>query len=142
MFRSDGRLGRLEAMGQAGRFAAFAGLGDKLADRADLLTLQQRKAVELARALACRPRLLLIDEVASGLTPAEVTRFVAHVLEARDRYGITVIWVEHILSALVKAADRLVALEQGSIIADGPPHVLLRDERVLRSYIGSSAQAV
>ena len=80
--------------------------------------------------------------MASGLTPAEVARFVAHILEARDRYGITVIWVEHIISALVAAADRLVVLEQGSVIGDGPPRALLREERVLRSYIGSAERAL
>ncbi len=140
MFRAEGRLSRPAAMAEAVRFATFAGLGDKLAERADRLTLQQRKAVELARALACRPKLLLVDEVASGLTFAEVKRFVEHIREARDRYGITVIWVEHIISALVQAADRLVVLEQGSIIADGPPHAVLREERVLHSYIGSGSR--
>ena len=69
MFRAEGRLSRPAAMAEAVRFAAFAGLADKLAERADRSTLQQRKAVELARALACRPKLLLVDEVASGLTP-------------------------------------------------------------------------
>ena len=76
MFRGENRLGRPQALAEAARFAAYAGLGDKLDERADRLTLQQRKAVEFARALACRPRLLLVDEVASGLTPAEVRRFV------------------------------------------------------------------
>jgi branched-chain amino acid transport system permease protein len=141
MFRNEGRLSRPAAMAEAVRFAAFAGLEDKLAERADRLTLQQRKAVELARALACRPKLLLVDEVASGLTSAEVKRFIEHIREARDRYGITVIWVEHIIPALVQAADRLVVLEQGSIIADGPPHAVLREERVVHSYIGSGSQA-
>jgi branched-chain amino acid transport system permease protein len=142
MFRAEGRLSRPAAMEEAVSFATFAGLGDKLGERADRLTLQQRKAVELARALACRPKLLLVDEVASGLTSAEVKRFVEHIREARDRYGITVIWVEHIISALVQVADRLVVLEQGSIIADGPPHAVLREERVVHSYIGSDSQAI
>jgi branched-chain amino acid transport system permease protein len=142
MFRAEGRLSRPEAMAEAVRFAEFAGLGDKLGERADRLSLQGRKAVELARALACRPRLLLVDEVASGLTSAEVKRFVEHIREARDRYGITVIWVEHIISALVQAADRLVVLEQGSIIADGLPHAVLREERVVHSYIGTGSRAV
>ena len=68
MFRGERRLARPQALAEAVRFAAYAGLGDKLNERADRLTLQQRKAVEFARALACRPRLLLVDEVASGLT--------------------------------------------------------------------------
>jgi branched-chain amino acid transport system permease protein len=141
MFRADNPLDRRSAMAEAGRFAAFAGVGDKLAERVDRLTLQQRKAVEFARALACRPRLLLVDEVASGLTPAEVRRFVDHIREVRDIYGVTVIWVEHIISALTQVIDRLVVLEQGSIIADGAPHSVLREEHVLRSYVGTGTKA-
>jgi branched-chain amino acid transport system permease protein len=138
MFRGERRLPRPEALEEAVRFAAYAGLGDKLGERADRLTLQQRKAVEFARALACRPRLLLVDEVASGLTPAELARFVASIREVRDTYGITVIWVEHIISALTQVADRIVALEQGSIIADGPPDAVLKDAHVLRTYFGGA----
>jgi branched-chain amino acid transport system permease protein len=138
MFRGENRLGRAAALAEAARFATFAGLGDQLGARADRLTLQQRKAVEFARALACRPRLLLVDEVASGLTPAEVRRFVEHIREVRDRYGITVIWVEHIISALTAVVDRLVVLEQGSIIADGAPHAVLKDEQVLKTYFGTA----
>jgi branched-chain amino acid transport system permease protein len=137
MFRGENALGRPEALAEAARFAAFAGLGDKLNERADRLTLQQRKAVEFARALACRPKLLLVDEVASGLTPAEVRRFVEHLREVRDTYGITVIWVEHIISALTQVVDRLVVLEQGSVIADGAPQTVLHDEHVLRTYFGA-----
>jgi branched-chain amino acid transport system permease protein len=140
MFRADNRLGRPEALTEAAHFAAFAGLGEKLTERADRLTLQQRKAVEFARALACRPRLLLVDEVASGLTAAEVRRFVGHIRDVRDIYGITVIWVEHIISALTQVADRLVVLEQGSIIADGAPEAVVRNEHVLRIYFGGTTR--
>ena len=95
--------------------------------------------MELARALACRPRLLLVDEVASGLTPMEVRNFVNHIRELRDNYGITIIWVEHIFSALAQVVDRVIVMEQGSIIADGPLDDVVRDERVLRTYLGSAA---
>jgi branched-chain amino acid transport system permease protein len=138
MFRSEHRLSRAAALAEAVRFAAYAGLADKLGERADRLTLQQRKAVEFARALACRPRLLLVDEVASGLTPAEVRRFVAHIREVRDSYGITVIWVEHIISALTAVVDRLIVLEQGAIIADGAPQAVLKDAQVLKTYFGAA----
>ena len=86
---------------------------------AEALNLQNRKALELARALAGRPKLLLVDEVASGLSTLEVKRFVEHIRDIRDRYGITVIWVEHIFSALAQVVDRLVVLEEGRVIADG-----------------------
>jgi branched-chain amino acid transport system permease protein len=138
MFRAENRLSRPAALAEAAQFAAYAGLQDRLGERADRLTLQQRKAVEFARALACRPRLLLVDEVASGLTQAEVRRFVEHIREIRDTHGITVIWVEHIISALTAAVDRLIVLEQGSVIADGRPDAVLRDEEVLRTYFGGA----
>lgn len=138
MFRGENRLPRPQALAEASRFAAYAGLGDKLNERADHLNLQQRKAVEFARALACRPRLLLVDEVASGLTAAEVRRFVASIREVRDTFGVTVIWVEHIISALTQVVDRIVVLEQGIVIADGLPQAVLADEHVLRTYFGGS----
>jgi branched-chain amino acid transport system permease protein len=141
MFR-DETMDVRTALAEAAGFAAYAGLSDRLAARADALTLQQKKALEFARALACRPRILLVDEVASGLTEAEVRRFVQHIREVRDTYGITVIWVEHIFSALAQVADRIVVLEQGTIIADGPLREVVRDERVLRTYLGSAAVGV
>lgn len=130
-----------DAMREARAFIDYAELGPRLRDRADALSVQERKALEFARALACRPRLLLVDEVASGLTPAEVKRFVEHIRHVRDRYGITVIWVEHIFSALEQVVDRVIALEQGSLIADGPLAAVVKDERVLRTYLGSAAPA-
>lgn len=141
MFRAEGGLGLREALVQAGEFAAYAGLEQRLNDRADALNLQQRKALEFARALACRPRLLLVDEVASGLTPAEVRRFVEHIRDVRDSYGITVIWVEHIISALTQVVDRLIVMEQGAILADGAIDDVMRDERVLTTYFGQKAAA-
>jgi branched-chain amino acid transport system permease protein len=138
MFSSQ-PLSPRDAMREARAFIDYAELGPRLHDRADALSVQERKALEFARALACRPRLLLVDEVASGLTPAEVKRFVEHIRHVRDRYGITVIWVEHIFSALEQVVDRVIALEQGSLIADGPLAVVVKDERVLSTYLGSAA---
>src|ERR1019366_4327573 len=103
------------------------------------LSLQERKALELARALACKPKLLLIDEVASGLAAAEVKRFVEHIHHIRDHYGITIIWVEHIFSALAEVVDRVIVLEQGLVIADGTLNDVVTNERVLETYLGRSA---
>jgi len=130
-----------DALREARAFIAYAELSHRLTARADALSMQEKKALEFARALACRPRLLLVDEVASGLTPIEVRRFVEHIRHVRDRYGITVIWVEHIFSALEKVVDRVIALEQGTLIADGPLAMVVKDERVLRTYLGSAAAA-
>jgi len=131
-----------EALAGAADFAVYVGLGNTLSTRADALTLQQKKSLELARALALKPKLLLVDEVASGLTPAEVKRFVSHIKTLREQYGMTVIWVEHIFSALAETVDRLVVLEQGLIIADAPLAEAVRDERVLKSYLGTAPAGV
>ena len=138
MFGED-RLDPREALAQARDFVAYARLESRLTDRADALSLQEKKALEFARALACKPRVLLVDEVASGLTPAEIRRFVEQIRDVRDRYGITVIWVEHIFSALAQVVDRVVVLEQGLVIADGPLDEVVGDERVLRTYLGGVA---
>jgi branched-chain amino acid transport system permease protein len=142
MFRGSGAPGVEPALAEATSYAAFVALSAKLDTRADTLSLQEKKALELARALATHPKLLLIDEVASGLTTVEVKRFVTHVRDIRDRYGITVIWVEHIFSALAQIIDRAVVLEQGNVIADGPLDEIVRNERVLRTYLGSAASKV
>ena len=91
--------------------------------------------LEFARALGIQPRLLLIDEVASGLSPAELKRFGEIVRQARDELRITVIWVEHIIGALSQAADRIVVLEQGAVIANGSSRDVFSDERVRKSYL-------
>jgi branched-chain amino acid transport system permease protein len=139
MFGED-NLPPERAFEQAREFITYAGLSQRLTDRADSLSLQEKKALEFARALACKPKLLLVDEVASGLTPAEVNRFVAHIRDVRDRYGITIIWVEHIFSALAQVVDRVIVLEQGSLIADGPLEEVVKNERVLETYLGSAAR--
>jgi branched-chain amino acid transport system permease protein len=141
MFR-DKTLSPRQALELAREFVDYAQLQGRLTVRADTLSLQEKKALEFARALAARPKLLLVDEVASGLTPVEIRRFVEHVRHVRDRHGITVIWVEHIFSALAQVVDRVVVLEQGNMIADGTLEEVVQDERVLRTYLGSAAHGV
>lgn len=130
------------ALAEARSFLAYADLDHRRDVRADTLSLQEKKLLEFARALAMRPKLLLVDEIASGLTTIEVRRFVERIRAVRDDYGITVIWVEHIASALNAVADRIVVLEQGQVIADGPPAAVFSDRRVLASYLGNTAEAM
>ena len=117
-----------EALARAREFIAYVELEPHLSERADSLSLQQKKALEFARALASEPKLLLVDEVASGLTPIEINRFVRHIRHVRDEFGITVIWVEHIFSALTQVVDRLIVLDTGRLVADGPLAEVLKDE--------------
>ena len=129
-----------DAMLSAEIFARFAGLESKLETRADQLNLQEKKVLELARALAGGPKLLLVDEVAAGLSTVEIKTFVAHMREIRDRYGITIIWVEHIFSALSQVVDRLIVLDSGAVIADAPLADAMRDQNVLATYLGHAHQ--
>lgn len=138
----DASLSTRQAFEQAREFVGYAELSHRLTSRADSLSLQEKKALEFARALACKPKLLLVDEVASGLAPAEVKRFVEHIRHVRDRYGITIIWVEHIFSALAQVADRVIVLEQGGLIADGALNEVIADERVLETYLGAAVRGV
>ena len=97
------------------------GLADKANRRAGSLTLLDRKRLELARALATEPRVLLLDEVAGGLTEHECAALVALIKEVRAT-GVSIIWIEHVVHALVAAVDRLVVLHGGALIAEGDPH--------------------
>ena len=115
---------------------AFTGLTahrDMLAGRLPLLG---RKRHELARALATRPSLLLIDEVAAGLTDAEVDEFIALVGRIKGS-GITIVWIEHVMKTMLRATDRLMALSGGKIIASGEPETVINASEVQRVYLGA-----
>lgn len=100
------------------------------------LTLLQRKRLEVARALATSPRLLLLDEVGGGLTDAEVHQLLELVSEIHAQ-GVTVLWIEHLVHALVKVARRLVVLTDGSLLADGLPAEVIASRLVRETYLGS-----
>ncbi len=107
-----------------------------LADRpAGSLTLLQRKRLELARALAVEPKVLLLDEIAGGLTDAEVNELTRIIRALRDR-GIAVVWIEHVVRALLSTVERLICLSSGVVVADGNPHEVLSSEAVRSVYLG------
>lgn len=105
---------------------------------AGTLTLLQRKRLELARALAMRPRLLLLDEIAGGLTEHECQELIS-TIRAIHKSGTTIIWIEHIVHALVSAADRLIVINFGQKLAEGEPKVVMADARVQEVYMGIPA---
>jgi len=106
------------------------------ADRpASTLGLLDRKRLELARALATRPRVLLLDEIGGGLTEAELKQLVATIEQLRAE-GLTLVWIEHVLRALLSVIDRLVCMAGGAVIASGPPQQVMRDAAVMRAYLG------
>lgn len=114
----------------------FTGLAQNSDTLAGRLSLLGRKRHELARALATRPSLLLIDEVAAGLTDAEVDEFIDLVARIKGA-GITVVWIEHVMKTMLRATDRLMALSGGHIIAQGPPDHVINTPEVQRVYLGA-----
>jgi branched-chain amino acid transport system ATP-binding protein len=116
------------------------GLAQKANRPAGALTLLDRKRLELARALATNPRLLLLDEVAGGLTEHECAALVALIKEVR-RGGVSIIWIEHVVHALVATVDRLLVLHGGGFIAQGEPETVIRSPAVREIYMGIPADA-
>jgi len=112
--------------------AALGGLANRPAATLGLL---DRKRLELARALATAPRVLLLDEIGGGLTEAELLLLVA-LIDGLRRDGLTIVWIEHILHALLKVIDRLVCMDAGAIIAQGTPREVMADKAVMRAYLG------
>jgi branched-chain amino acid transport system ATP-binding protein len=124
----------------AARREAQAALDDlgigHLADRDPAqLTLAQRKRVEVARALATRPRLLLLDEVLAGLNTAEVAEALPFVRSVRER-GVTILMIEHLVAALMSVSDRVLVLDRGRLIASGPSDEVQRNPAVIEAYLG------
>jgi branched-chain amino acid transport system ATP-binding protein len=136
-----GALARTRAFGDATRKAhevlALVGLADRASRVAGSLTLADRKRLELARALATEPRLLLLDEVMAGLTPIETERMIelCRVINAR---GIAILLIEHVMRAVMTLSRRIVVLNQGAVIAAGPPAEIARDPRVVDAYLGEA----
>jgi len=116
------------------------GLADKANRPAASLALLDRKRLELARALATDPRLLLLDEVAGGLTERECHALIELIGEVR-RGGVSIIWIEHVVHALVASIDRLLVLHNGGFIAEGDPQTVLRSPQVAEIYLGIEADA-
>jgi branched-chain amino acid transport system ATP-binding protein len=121
----------LEALAVTGMTA----LGNR---RADALGLLDRKRLELARALATDPQVLLLDEIAGGLTEPEAIELVGQI-SALHATGLTILWIEHVVHALLRVAERLICLAGGRVIADGEPKAVMADRGVIDAYLGSAA---
>ncbi len=132
-----GGLDRTEALAEARRTLAFARLAAKADEMPPNLNLHERKFLELARALAARPRLLLLDEVLSGLNHTEIDAALELVREIRAA-GTTIIFVEHLMRAVHALSDRVAVLNEGAVIAIGTPEAAMRDPDVVRVYLGES----
>jgi branched-chain amino acid transport system ATP-binding protein len=114
-------------------------LYDKRHQLASALTLPDRKRLEVARALATDPKLLLLDEVMAGLRPAETDRMVAILRTLNRDSGITILLIEHVMRAVMALAGRVLVLHHGAAIAEGVPEAVVRDQAVIDSYLGAEA---
>ena len=130
-------MDRAGAEEEAWRWLEFTGLADKAAAFPGELNLHQRKFLELARALASRPRLLFLDEVLSGLTPAEMEGALRLIRAIRDQ-GATIVFVEHVMRAVMELTDRVAVLTYGKAIAEGVPAEVMRHPDVVSAYLGAA----
>lgn len=113
----------------------FVELAPRAHQLAGSLNVAQKKRLEMARALAARPYLLLLDEVLAGLNPSEIDNMVQTVLKIREQ-GITIIMIEHVMKAVMNVSDRIIVLDYGQQIAEGSPEAIAKDEKVIEAYLG------
>ena len=142
MFGSaDSVVAEPEAVRRAEEALAFVGLDGRASQPAASLNLHQQRFLEMAKALAGRPRLLLIDEVMAGLNDAELAASLQIVRTARDVLGVTIIWVEHVMKAVMSLAERVVVLNFGKVLAEGEPEAVMRHPDVVDAYLGQEHDA-
>lgn len=113
----------------------YTGLSEVKDVQARNLTFHQIRLMEVARALALRPKLLLIDEIMSGLNPTEIDASIK-LIEGIRETGITILWIEHVMRAIMKVAERIVVLQEGRKIAEGKPEEIANNEKVIAAYLG------
>ena len=130
-----------EAVRRAADMLDFVGLADRRDEPVGSLNLHEQRFLELARQLAGRPRLVLLDEVMAGLNDTELASSIDMVRRVRAEFGITVIWVEHVMKAVMSLAERILVMNLGTLIADGRPVDVMRQPDVVTAYLGERGVA-
>jgi branched-chain amino acid transport system ATP-binding protein len=136
-----GVVGEREARRRAAESLAFVGLEERAEQPVSSLNLHELRFLELAKALAGQPRVLLLDEVMAGLNETELAASVEIVRNVRDTLGTAILWVEHVMSAVIQLAERAIVLNFGKILAEGTPEVVMRDPQVVDAYLGRARVA-
>jgi ABC-type branched-subunit amino acid transport system ATPase component len=136
-----GVVGEREAKRRAAESLAFVGLERRANQPVSNLNLHQLRFLELAKALAGQPKVLLIDEVMAGLNDAELAASIEIVRNVRDKLGTAILWVEHVMSAVIQLAERVIVLDFGKVLAEGVPDVVMRDPQVVDAYLGRARVA-
>lgn len=117
-------------------YLQIVGLADLAHVEAAHLNVIQKKKLEIARALATRPKLLMLDEVLGGLNSQEIVQAVDFIRKLRDELNLTVFWIEHVMGAIMKAAEKVIVLDQGKFLMAGAPDEVVNDLRVIQAYLG------
>jgi len=138
---SHGVVREREARRRAAESLAFVGMEERADQPVVSLNLHQQRFLELAKALAGQPKVLLLDEVMAGLNEAELTASVEIVRNVRDKLGTAILWVEHVMSAVIQLAERAIVLNFGKVLAEGAPEVVMRDPQVVDAYLGQARVA-
>jgi ABC-type branched-subunit amino acid transport system ATPase component len=137
MFGARGGIrSEAEALKIGAEMLSLVGLGNRTHDHVGNLNLHEQRFLELARALAGHPKLLLLDEVMAGLNDSELQSSIQMVRAMREYFGVTVVWVEHVMAAVMELAERVVVLNFGRVLTKGQPEEVMRDPEVIEAYLG------